>query len=1034
MVLSDVSVKRPVFATVISLLLLAFGILSYRQLPLREYPDISAPVVTVQTRYPGASADIIETEVTELIEDQISGIEGIRTVESSSREGISNVVIEFYLDRDIDAAANDVRERVSRITANLPDEADPPEIFKADADASAIMWYNLSSPRMNEMELTDYAERFLVDELTTVNGVARIWIGGARRFAMRIWLDRRAMAARGLTVQDIEAKLRSENVELPAGRIESVDREFTVRIERSYRRPQDFANLVLARGADGHLVRLGEVARVELGPEDDRTEFLGNGEALVGLGIVKQSTANTLEVARGVKAKIAKLREFLPNDVFIHESSDHSVFIEAAIRQVYRTLAIALGLVILIIYLFLGNMRATLVPAVVVPVCLTASFIVLAAFGYTVNLMTLLALVLAIGLVVDDSIVVLENIYRRVEMGEPALLASYRGARQVAFAVISTTAVLVAVFVPIAFLGGNIGRMFAELAVAIAGAVVFSSILALSLSPMMCSKLLRRRARRGRLSATTDRLFSRLSAAYREALSKTLPHPMLTGAVLVGIVVAIGALMRVLPAEFVPEEDRGIFFVFVETPEGSSFEATQRQMRLFEAPLMKLVEDGKATRVMARIPGFGSSDEVNRGIFIVVMVPWDQRQESTQEIMSDLFKKFMVMPGGRAFPVMRQGFGRHMSKPVEFVIGGSSYEELTRWRDIILAEAATNPGLLGVSADYKETKPQLQVTIDRDRAADLGVSIRNIGLTLETMMNSRRVTTFNDRGEEYDVVLQSADADRRTPDDLSNIYVRSETTGRLIPLANLVTFRNLADAGTLNRFNRMRAITIEANLAPGYALGDALDFLENIVRTKLPDDVRIDYKGQSREFRDSSRSLYFVFALALLVVFLVLAAQFESFIHPIVIMLTVPLAVAGALYGLFLTDGTLNVYSQIGIIMLVGIAAKNGILIVEFANQLRDAGRSITDAILEAARIRLRPVLMTAVSTMMGAVPLMLARGPGAASLQTVGVVVFAGVSFATLLTLFVVPVFYRLLAPYTRAPGAVAQELDELLKREPAE
>ena len=1034
MVLSDISVKRPVFATVLSLLLLAFGILSYRQLPLREYPDISAPVVTVQTRYAGASADIIETKVTELVEDQISGIEGIRTVESSSREGMSNVVIEFYLNRDIDAAASDVRERVSRIAGDLPDEADPPEIFKADADASAIMWYNLSSPRMNEMELTDYAERFLVDELTTVNGVARVWIGGARRFAMRIWLDRRAMAARGLTVQDIEAKLRSENVELPAGRIESVEREFTVRIERSYRRPRDFANLVLARGSDGHLVRLGEVARVELGPEDDRSEFLGNGESLVGIGIVKQSTANTLEVARGVKVKIEKLKEILPENVFIHDSSDHSVFIDAAISQVYRTLAIAIGLVILIIYLFLGSLRATLVPAVTVPVCLTASFIVLAAFGYTVNLMTLLALVLAIGLVVDDSIVVLENIHRRVEMGEPALLAAYRGARQVAFAVISTTAVLVAVFVPIAFLGGNVGRMFAELAVAISGAVVFSSILALSLSPMMCSKLLRRSERRGRLSAATDRIFSRLGERYRDTLGKAVLHPVVTGALLIAILVVIGVLMRTLPSEFVPQEDRGIFFVFVETPEGSSFDYTRSQMRLYEAPLMQLVESGKATRVMARIPGFGNSDEVNHGIFIIVMVPWDQRKESTQEVMNGLFRKFLLMPGGRAFPVMRQGFGRRTSKPVQFVIGGSSYEQLTRWRDVILAAAAKNPGLLGVDADFKETKPQLMVKIDRNRAADLGVSVRTIGLTLETMMNSRRVTTFNDRGEEYDVVLQSADADRRTPDDLSNIYVRSGTTGRLIPLANLVTFENRADAGTLNRFNRMRAITIEANLAPGYALGDALDFLENVVRTKLPEAARIDYKGQSREFRDSSRSLYFVFGLALLVVFLVLAAQFESFIHPIVIMLTVPLAVAGALYGLFLTDGTLNVYSQIGIIMLVGIAAKNGILIVEFANQLRDAGRSVTDAILESARIRLRPVLMTAVSTMMGAVPLMLASGPGAASLRTVGVVVFSGVAFATLLTLFVVPVFYRLLAPYTRAPGAVAQELDELMKREPAE
>lgn len=1035
MVLSDISVKRPVFATVISLLLVAFGILAFQQLPLREYPDISPPIVTVRISYPGASADIIESEITEIVEDRISGIEGIRTISSSSREGVANITIEFNLSRDIDAAANDVRERVSRIVDNMPDEADPPEIFKADSDAQAIMWFNLSSSIMNEMELTDFAERFVMDELTVVDGVAQIRVGGGRRFAMRIWLDRRAMAARGITVQDIEGALRSENVELPAGRIESLQREFTVRVERNFRTPSDFAGLVIKRGEDGHLVRMSEVATVAIGPESDRNEFRGNGQSQVGIGIVKQSTANTLEVARGVNQRVAQIRETLPDSVTLHDSVDNSVFIEAAISQVYRTLTIAMGLVIFIIYLFLGNLRATLIPAITVPVCLTASFIVTSLFGYSINLMTLLALVLAIGLVVDDSIVVLENIYRRIENGEAPLVAAYRGARQVAFAVISTTLVLIAVFVPIAFLGGSIGRMFAELATAVAAAVAFSSIVALSLAPMLCSKILHAEKKHNWLNRKVDNAFNRLSQGYQRALKACLPHSLLMGFVLFAVLASIVGIMKVVPKEFTPAEDRGVFFVFVEGPVGSSFEYTQRQMRIFEDRLLEIVESGEAIRIMARIPGFGGSgDEVNRGLFVVVMAPWGERERSSQDVMNELFKDFKGEPGARAFPVMRQGLGFGARKPLQFVIGGTSYDELVRWRDIILEKAAQNPGLLGVDSDYKETKPLLMVSINRDRAADLGVSIRTIGLTLETMMNSRRVTTYKDRGEEYDVILQSSDDDRRQPSDLTNIYVRSETTGTLIPLSNFITFENRADASSLNRFNRMRSITISANLAPGYALGDALAFLEQTVADNLSGNVKIDYKGQSREFQDSSQSLYFTFALALLVVFLVLSAQFESFVHPIVIMLTVPLAVTGALLGLLLTGGTLNVYSQIGIIMLIGIAAKNGILIVEFANQLRDAGRSIEDALMEAAQIRLRPILMTAFSTAMGAIPLIMASGAGEASLKTVGVVIFSGVIFATFLTVFMVPVFYVALAKYTKSPGAVAEELQELMGQGPAE
>jgi len=838
MILSDVSVKRPVFATVVSLLLVAFGIVSFSQLPLREYPDINPPIVSVETTYSGASAAIVETKITQLLEDRISGVEGIKTITSSSRDGVSDITIEFKLSRDIDAAANDIRDRISRVVDNLPEEADPPEIYKVDSNASVIMWLNLSSTVMNGLELTDYADRNLVDRFAVLEGVARVRIGGARRYAMRVWLDREALAARGLTVNDVENALRAENVELPAGRIESIEREFTARVARSYQTTEDFKQLVLTRGEDGFLVRLGEVAQVELGAEEYRTELRGNGDDMIGLGIIKQSTANTLAVARVVKAEAERVRASLPEGVLLHQSYDTSVFIEEAISEVYRTLGIAIGLVILVIFIFLGNVRAMLVPAVTVPVSLISAFIVLLLLGFSINLLTLLALVLAIGLVVDDSIVVLENIHRRIELGEPPLLAAYLGARQVGFAVVATTLVLIAVFVPISFLEGNVGRLFSEFALAMAAAVAFSSVVALSLSPMMCSVLLRRNERPGGLNRLMHSAFAGLEKLYMGSLRFVLHHAYVIFIVFIGIAVAIAWLWQEIPREFAPKEDRGAFFIIVNAPEGASYEYTQRYMREVEARMIPLVESGEATRALARVPrSFSSAAVVNNGIGIMVLAPWEDRR-TAWDIMADLSSQFQELPGIRAFPVMRQSLGaRGVSRPVQFVLGGSSYQELAEWRDILLAKARENPNLLRLDSDYKETKPQLLVEIDRNRAADLGVSLANIGRTLETMLGSRRVTTYIDKGEEYDVILEGKDADHRTPQDLTNIYVRSDRTGQLIPLSNLVTLQDFADAATLNRFNRMRAITIEANLAPGYALGEALAFLEEIVRTDLPKSV-----------------------------------------------------------------------------------------------------------------------------------------------------------------------------------------------------
>jgi multidrug efflux pump len=1033
MMLSDLSVRRPVFAAVLSLLLIAFGLLSFDRLPLREYPDINPPIVSVETRYPGASAQVVETKITQLVEDAIAGIEGIRTISSASRDGRSQVTVEFEVERDIDAAANDVRDRVARTVDRLPEEADPPEIAKADANTQQIMWLSLSSDRLSQLELSDYARRFVQDRLAMVSGVANVRIGGEREYAMRVWLDRQALAARGLTVLDVEAALRRENVELPAGTVESFEREFTVRVERSYSTAGDFAALVLRQGSDGYLVRLGDVARVEVGPANDRSELRANGVPTIGLGVSAQAKANVLDTARSVKAELARMSSGLPEGMEIVAGYDASIYIEQAIFEVYKTLLVATGLVVLVIYLFLGSFRAMLVPALTVPVSLTAAFIVLWAMGFSVNLLTLLALVLSIGLVVDDAIVVLENVYRRVEAGEPPLLAAYRGARQVGFAVIATTLVLVAVFVPIAFMEGNLGRLFSEFSLAIAGAVCFSSLVALTLVPMAASKLLRPARERAGPAALVDQAFSLFSRTYSHSLGGLIRRPLWVSGFLLAVVAGGWQLFTSLPQEYAPTEDRSSFFVIMNAPEGASFEYTQRYARDMENVLLPLLDKGEAYRVLISTPLFGSGASVNNSIAIVSLENWDQRERSTQEIVGGLFPSLMGMPGVRAFPIQPAALGqRGFSTPVQFVLGGDTYEALAEWRDAFLAKASENPRLLNLDADYKEVKPQLLIQVDRNRAADLGVSVSEVGRTLETMLGSRRVTTYLDRGEEYDVILQAEDADRRTPGDIENLYVRAAKSGELVPLSSLVTVSEGADAATLNRFNRLRSITISANLAPGYTLGEALTFLRGIAEETLPTEARIDYKGQSRELQESSSSVLVTFSLALLVVFLVLAAQFESFIHPLVIMLTVPLAVVGALLGLELSGGSLNIYSQIGIVMMVGLAAKNGILIVEFANQLRDAGASVEEAIKEAARLRLRPIVMTSISTVIGVLPLILGGGAGAESRMAIGVVVFAGVFFSTVLTLGVVPTFYRLLAPHTRSPEAVTQTLEAMADAQP--
>jgi len=1034
-ILSDVSVKRPVFASVLSLLLIAFGAVAFERLSLREYPDIDPPVVTVEITYPGAPANVVETRITEIVEERIAGIEGIEFIESTSQDGESNVTIEFSIDRDIDAAANDVRDRVAGITDDLPEEADPPEVQKVDSNDDVIIWQNLTSDRMSVPELTDYAERFLVDQYSTLDGVARVRVGGGLSYAMRIWLDRNELAARGLSVSDVEQALLTENIELPAGVLESDTMLFRARVDRNFKQPEDFAKLVIAAGEDGYLIRLEDIARVELGVVEDRTFFRGNGEPMVGIGVIRQSTANTIEVANAVQTLTARLNKNLPEGMSIEQSYNAAVFIEASIAEVYRTLFIAIGCVVFVIYLFLGSVRAMLIPAITVPVSLMATFIVVYALGFSINLLTLLALVLAIGLVVDDAIVMLENIVRRIqEEGEHPLVAAYKGARQVGFAVVATTLVLIAVFVPITFLRGDIGRLFTEFALTIAAAVAFSSFVALTLSPMLASKLLKEKKeakQHVKLIRGIERALGSLVKGYAWTLDRALNKPLLLILIFIFISGVSFFVYRQIPREFTPMEDRGAFFIIVNGPEGTTYRYMEEYMTEIERRLMPYVESGEVNRLLVRTPrAFGNIENFSSGIVIVILNDWSKRRPATA-IMGEVRKNLSDLPGVRAFPVMRQGLGGGTSKPVQFVIGGSSYAELAQWRDALMAKIEEdNPGFEGLDSDYKDTRPQLDFNVNYNRAADLGVTVNEIGRTLETMMGGRRITTFIDRGEEYDVIVEGERAEQRSLGDVRNIYVRSERTRSLIPISNLVDVKEYGAAETLARYNRIRSITLEANLAEGYLLGDALDYLESLVREHLPAEAVIDYKGQSRDYITSGSSIIFVFLLGLLVVFLVLAAQFESWVHPFVIMLTVPLAISGGLLGLYWTDSSLNIYSQIGLIMLVGLAAKNGVLIVEFANQLRDEGIEFEQAIRKASAIRLRPILMTGLTTVAGAVPLVLASGAGAETRIVIGIVVLAGVIVATMLTLFIVPVAYKLLAANTTSPQEVSHRLDQKLQK----
>ena len=1030
MQLSDLSVRRPVFAAVIAVLLCIVGIVGYLSLSVREYPDTDPPIVSVETSYTGAAASVVETRITQIIEDSVAGVQGIQTITSTSRDGTSAISIEFSPSRDIDSAANDVRDRVGAVTEDLPEDALAPEIRKVDADARPIMFIVFTRPGWTPTQIADYLDRNVIDRFSAIDGVARVNGGGDERPATRVWLNAERLAAFALTPADIEGALRAQNVELPAGRFESKDQNQTLRVERAFSTPEQFAQLVVGRGADGYQVKLGDVARIEQGPENPYTSFRSNGGTGIGMGIIRQSGANTLEVAERAKALIEELRPNLPQGMQVNIGSDESLFISRAIDNVYDTLLEAAILVVLVIFLFLGSMRATIIPSITVPICLLATCAVMWLLGLSLNLLTLLAFVLAIGLVVDDAIVVLENVYHRIEQGEDPLLASYLGTRQVGFAIISTTLVVCAVFVPVMFLAGQTGLLFRELAIAMVAAIAFSGFISLSLAPMLCSKLLRH-SERGRLARWVDNRFQRLEAFYTRLLDRVLIRPAVAIVALLVFLGAAGALFLALPTELAPAEDTGVIDGQISAPEGTGFDRMKAYMQSIEDDLRPLLKDGSLKVLNMRTPGgFGSSDDFNGGNIIAFLRPWEDRTITTAQVADRINKIIADQPGVRGNVSPRSGLARGRGLPVNIVLAGSTYEGLLAARNRIMAAAAGNPGLINLDSDYKETKPQMRIEVNRQRAGDLSVSANDISQALQTLLGSRRVTTYVDRGEEYRVLVQAERQGRETLADLERIQVRTRT-GALVPLSSVVTVREVAGPRQLNRYNKLRAITLQAGLAPGYSLGEALTFLEGQAR-QSPEVLAIGYRGESQSLRETGSSIWLVFGLTILIVYLLLAAQFESFIHPGVIIATVPLAVAGGVLGLALTGGSINLYSQIGIVMLVGLAAKNGILIVEFANQLRDEGLEIADAIRQAAARRLRPILMTSIATVIGAVPLVIRGGAGAAARHSIGVVVVFGVSLATLITLFLIPILYSRLAGRTVSPQTVGRRLDSALKDSP--
>ena len=1004
MQLPEISIRRPVFASVLSLLILLVGWVSFQGLPVREYPKIDEPTVSVQTRFAGASSEVMESQVTKTLEDSLAGIEGVDVLTSTSRQEQSNITIRFKLERDPDAAAADVRDKVSRVRQRLPQGIDEPVIAKVEADAFPVIWISLNSDRFGRLELSDMANRIAKPVLQTATGAADVRIYGERRYSMRVWLDPDRLAAYRLTVQDVEDALRRSNLEVPAGRIESSQREFNVTAATDLQTPRQFREITL-RNVNGLPIRLGDVARVEQGPQDERSTVRLNGRDSISLGVIRQATANPLELAAGVRQLLEKVRSDLPPGVNVEIANDNSVFIDRSIKAVYTTIAEAVVLVALVIFVFLRTVRASIIPLVTIPVSLIGTFALMALFGFSINTLTLLALVLAIGLVVDDAIVVLENIYRHIEEGMKPFDAAIRGAKEIGFAVVAMTLTLAAVYAPLAFTPGRTGRLFAEFALALAGAVVVSGFVALTLSPMMSSKLLRHNPNPGWFDRGMERVLQGITNGYRRCLAVSLRLRWLVLGVMLASAAGSGWLLQNTRQELAPIEDRGVILVNINGPDGATLAYTRRYAEAIE----RIGQDyPEFDRIFSNI----GNPTVAQGTVFLRAKPWEERERTTQAIAREITPRIAALPGISGFPITPPSLGQGFrERPINYVIVTSdSYENLARTVRRFQDEMSKHPGFVQVDTDLRLNKPEIRLDVDRERAADMGVNVDAIARTVETMLGGRIVTRYKQGGEQYDVVVQTDSAQRSSPEDIDRLFVRGRGDA-MIPLASLVQLREVVVPRDLNHFGQRRSASITANLAPELALGDALKIMDGIAAEVLPSGYTTDLNGQSREFRSSSGSLAIVFALSLLFIYLVLAAQFESFVDPLIIMLSVPLSMLGALLALKFTGGTLNVFSQIGLITLVGLITKHGILIVEFANQLREEGRSKLEAVTESAALRLRPILMTTGAMVLGAIPLALASGAGAESRQQIGWVIVGGMSLGTLLTIFVVPTVYVLLS-----------------------
>ena len=1041
MFITDLSIRRPVVSAVFSLILVIFGLFVFLKLPVRELPSgLQPPVVQIQVDYQSASAPIVDQEITQIIEDVVGGAEGIRSIDSTSENGRSTIRIEFNTDIDLDAATNDVRDRVNRVVDNLPEDAKAPEVLKQAAGFTTTMWVSLSSTTWSDLELGDYARRYLVDSFSSVKDVGRILVGGLRELSIRVWIDPIKLAANDLTIQEVEQAIRKENISLPAGTLEANNIDLTINLDKAYKDIATVKQLPIKK-VKNSVVRLENIARIEFGPVSQKTLFKaqsldGFNEKVVGIGIYARSGSSTVELAERIKKRIEKVKKTLPDGLKLGIAFNRATYINAAIWEVYKTLFIAFVLVVLIIYLFLGNLKAVIVPAVALPVSLIASFLGIYLFDLSINIFVLLSFILAIGIITDDSVIMTDAIYRRIENGETPLVAAIKGSKQITFAIIATTLVLVAVFIPLIFIEGISGVLFRETSIVLSFAIVVSSFVALTLSPMLGSKFLSKNIKKTRIISKFEKYFQKFSEFYAETLSYWI-NKNKTIVTFILIVLALSALLyKFAPKELLPMEDRGVYLVIGKTDEGSSFKYTAEKAEEIEKKLIPLIkkEDEFYKRVIMRVPGFGrASKSYNSFIIIALLDDWRERDKSAKIIMRRAIGKIMSVPQTLAFPISPQSIRvSNYNKPVQMVIMGKSYEELERWQKIIMRELRKNKNLVAIESDYSRNKPEIQLTINKKKAIDLGVSAQSIGKTIEILYGGKTVTKYNNLGKEYPIILQADIENRKDSDSLSKIFARSENTGKLISLANLVEFKEEGSAKILARYNRQRAVTISAQLVGDYSLAEALVFLEKTVKKNVP-EAGIAWKGKSEELQETSNEMFVIFALALLTAYLVMCATFNSFIHPVVIMITVPLSVLGGIIFLLLFNSSINIFSQIALVILIGISTKNSILIVDWANQLRRTGTNIKNAALEACRLRFRAIIMTSLSTMIAMIPLIVGNiGPGAGegSRLAVGTTIFGGVLISTFFTLYVTPTMYVMLTKNTKRIDEVDIQLNKELKR----